>query len=403
MGLKGLIKIAFVFLWFGEVFGQTGCTDPLANNYNPEATQNDGSCTYDTTIVNPASSVSLDESMRETSGLIYWMNSLWTHNDSSDSNLYQINPANGHLLSSVALNYVENVDWEDIAQDESYVYLGDFGNNLHGNRTDLRIIRIEKATMLREVPQLDFINFSYVDQTDFTSQEVNNTDYDCEALIVYGDYLFLFTKEWVSNRTKLYKLPKTPGTYVAQLEDSYDVEGMITGAEIYEDIIVLSGYTNLVMPFLFLLYDFDEDDFFGGNKRKLELSLFLHQVEGIATSNGLNYYITNEQVAILGIDPQLHSLDLTPYLENSTLGLESPNVKNNLEIVPNPGTSKVEVMGLENNYPITFQIVDMMGQVLQKGELELQQPFIDISELSVGVYVLMFPKSNKQSQLLVKK
>ncbi|OMP31019.1 hypothetical protein [Mangrovimonas sp. DI 80] len=376
MGFKKLIKLAIVFLWFGEVFGQTGCTDPLANNYDSEAMQNDGSCTYDTTILIPESSVSLDESMRETSGLIYWMSSLWTHNDSADSNLYQINPTNGSLLSSVPLNSVENIDWEDIAQDDSYVYLGDFGNNLHGNRTDLRIIRIEKASLGRKLPQLDFINFSYSDQIDFTSQEVNNTDYDCEALIVYDDAIFLFTKEWVSHRTKLYKLPKTPGTYVAQLEDSYDVQGMITGAEVHEHTIVLSGYNDLVMPFLYLLYDFNGEDFFGGNKRKLELSLFLHQVEGIATSNGLNYYITNEQVAILGIDPQLHSLDLTPYLENSTLGLESPNVKTNVEIVPNPGTSKVEVLGLENNYPITFQIVDMMGQVLQKESWNYNNPLL---------------------------
>jgi len=47
-----------------------GCTDPLANNFNPLATSNDGTCTYNTSIVSPESSWSLPTILNETSGLI---------------------------------------------------------------------------------------------------------------------------------------------------------------------------------------------------------------------------------------------------------------------------------------------------------------------------------------------
>ncbi|WMI69695.1 T9SS type A sorting domain-containing protein [Mangrovimonas sp. YM274] len=404
MRLQEIVKIIVIVFGIMKGFGQTGCTDPLANNYDAQAVQNDGSCTYDTSIVSPESSIVLDSSLEEASGLMYWMNSLWTHNDSADNNLYEINPSSGALLSSIALASVENIDWEDIAQDENYVYLGDFGNNVNGNRTDLKIIRISKTSLEAGNPNMDFINFSFSDQIDFTPQGVNNTDFDCEAMIVFEEDIFLFTKEWISNGTKVYKLPKKPGTFVAQMEGSYDVQGLITGAEAYEDtgVVVLLGYNDLVMPFLFLLYDFNGDDFFGGNKRRLELNLLLHQAEGIATSNGLDYYIVNEEVSILGVAPQLHAIDLSTFLEGNALGLEDLNQSGNLGIVPNPGISKVEILGIKKNYPITFQIMNMMGQVLHKGLLQYQQPFIDISKLSVGLYMVMFYSTNNQSQLLVK-
>src|SRR5699024_10353008 len=120
-----------------------------------------------------------------------------------------------------------NHDWEEIAQDENYIYVGDFGNNVSGNRTDLKIIRVSKSSILEDNPQMDEINFSYEDQTDFTTKEPNNTDYDCEAFEITEEAIFLFTKEWLSKETRLYKLPKTPGTYMAKLQDSYNVNGLI--------------------------------------------------------------------------------------------------------------------------------------------------------------------------------
>jgi hypothetical protein len=91
-------------------------------------------------------------------------------------------------------------------------------------------------------------------------------------------------------------LSKTPGSYKAQYKNSYDVQGLVTGATLLENkkLVVLCGYNSLLQPFTLLLYDYEANDFFSGNKRKINLNLAFHQVEGIATNNGLKYFISNE-------------------------------------------------------------------------------------------------------------
>lgn len=314
---KITLNISFLLLGTVHIYSQMGCTDILANNYDSNATQNDGSCTYDSESISVTNTHPLDAVISGTSGLIFWNDMLWTQNDHGDTNLYELNPSNGSIASKISLDPQVNNDWEEISQDQDYVYVGDFGNNVNGNRKDLKIIRVSKTSILAGTPQMDIINFTYEDQLDFTSKKSNNTDYDCEAFIITDTSIFLFTKEWVSNKTRVYKLPKTPGTYKAELQDTYDINGLVTGA-VYnkgKGIIALSGYSNFLQPYIFLLYDFKEEDFFGGNKRKLGVNLPFYQVEGITTKDGLNYFITNEKFATTGTKQQLHTLDLTPYLE----------------------------------------------------------------------------------------
>jgi hypothetical protein len=60
-------------------------------------------------------------------------------------------------------------------------------------------------------------------------------------------------------------------------------KGLITGATYlpHKKIIALSGYSKC--PHLFTLYDYNNSNFFSGNKRKIKIALPFHQVEGIAT------------------------------------------------------------------------------------------------------------------------
>ncbi len=81
----------------------------------------------------------------------------------------RIDPASGQITNKFPLGEMENTDWEDIAQDENYIYLGDIGNN-SGNRKDLHILRISKNSILKDTPKIDIISFSYPDQTDFTAR-----------------------------------------------------------------------------------------------------------------------------------------------------------------------------------------------------------------------------------------
>jgi hypothetical protein len=309
-----------LFGTFYTVLAQVGCTDPLATNYDPSATINDGSCTYQNTTLSPVFSQNLSPVLNETSGLIYWNNRLWTHNDNSDINLYNFHPDSVNIIDSIELTGSSNRDQEEITQDSNYIYLGDFGNNANGNRTDLRILRIDKSDLLQNLITIDTIFFSYSDQINFTATGSNNTDFDCESFIVSSDSIFLFTKQWVSQKTAKYSLPKTPGVYVAQFSGLLNVQGLVTAATYLEDkrLLLMSGYSTTVQPFIYLLYDFNGTDFFGANKRKINLNLGFHQIEGICSEDGSTYYLTNERLSysFITVEPKLHKIDLNAYLEN---------------------------------------------------------------------------------------
>src|SRR5690606_7458204 len=112
--------------------------------------------------------VNLPALVNETSGLIRYNNFLFTHNDDTDTNLYALDTITGAISASYPLPDVLNRDWEDMTQDQNFIYVGDFGNNSQGNRQDLRILRITKESLATPTPVIDTIFFSYEDQTDFS-------------------------------------------------------------------------------------------------------------------------------------------------------------------------------------------------------------------------------------------
>lgn len=317
--LNLIITITCLFIVQCITAQTSGCTDPMASNYNSSATVNNGSCTYGSAIAIPVSEILLPEVLPETSGLIHWNGGIWTHNDSDDSKIYFLDTISGAVLQTVALTGTVNTDWEEISQDSEFIYIGDFGNNFSGNRTVLKILKVSKTSILAGLPEVETINFSYSGREDYDPKEPNNTDYDCEAMVVSNDSIYLFTKQWVSGGTALYSLPKTEGTHVAKLKSVYNVRGLITGAVYLEPqrLIALCGYNKILEPFIFLLYDFQGIDFFGGNKRKISVELPYHQVEAITTTDGLKYFITNEnftQPEIVTVPQALNILDLQQYL-----------------------------------------------------------------------------------------
>jgi len=316
--MKKLI-IAFVLIYTTSYSQIPGCTDALAKNFNSQATINDGSCLYDSAKIKPETTLQLSDSLVETSGLIAFDNLLWTHNDDHDTNIYGLD-FSGKIKRKIKLENVKNNDWEEISQDSSYIYIGDFGNNLRGNRTDLHILRIEKKSFLDNKPIIDSINFSYSNQKDYNPKTGNTTDFDCEAFVVSHDSIYLFTKQWTQNETSIYVLPKASGNHIAQLKETVNVKGLVTGASFLNSSksIALCGYTRNGQPFLFLLYDYQNYNFSKGNQRKIELALPFHQIEGIATEDGKLFYLTNESFIrkpIINNPQQLHSVDLSSYLK----------------------------------------------------------------------------------------
>ncbi|MFP9099371.1 T9SS type A sorting domain-containing protein [Flavobacterium sp. RHBU_24] len=383
-----------------------GCTDPLSSNYNANATENDGSCIYPSSTVSVVASVEMPDTVEESSGLIIWNGGVYTHNDDGDNNLYRISPANGEITQTLTVAGTVNQDWEDIAQDETYVYIGDFGNNVNGNRTNLRIIKTVKNGLLQGDPVIQNINFSYANQTSFTGTGNNNTDFDCEAMVVGTNYIYLFTKQWVSHQTSVYRLPKTPGTHIAELLDTFDVNGLITGAAMLESqkLVALCGYSTTLSPFIYLLYDYEGDDFFSANKRKISVSENFTQIEGIATENGMDYYLSCEHFnqVFVNTEQQLFTVNLGSYLEGYLGTPPIGNATEDIIIYPNPAGKTVNFAVKPTYIGRQYLITDASGKTLVDDTFKAEQDSVDISSLAAGIYRVTVTGYSSALNLVVK-
>lgn len=282
--------------------------------------------------VSVAQSWILPDSISETSGLQFVNNRLITFNDDTDTLLYALDTL-GEIVSTVPLKGVSNQDWEDIAQNSEYLFIGDFGNNSSGNRQDLHILRILKSSIIAE-PIVDTIFFTYEDQMDYTPMASNTTNFDCEAMIATEDSLYLFTKQWGNLVTTCYSLPLDVGMATAKNKGTFDCNGLITGADYIENDhrLVLCGYSESLQPFLLLFSNFSERHFFQGQTLKVGINLSFHQVEGITALDENNWYISNEAFnyqGVITILPAIHKINLQTLWN---VGIENPKPTKGISI-----------------------------------------------------------------------
>lgn len=255
----------------------------------------------------------LPDILKESSGLeVSHSGMFWSHNDHQGAaSLYGFD-STGQLLRTLQISNATNEDWEDLAQDGAgNFYIGDFGNN-DNDRQDLTIYKIPNPD---EIPGdqivAEAIHFSFPDQTDFPPPE-NARLFDVEAMLVKGDFLYLFTRDRskpFQGKTKLYKLPGTAGTYTATLQgefftDSKKNKGAITSTDISPDgsrVAILSN--RAVWEFT----HFQGDDFFNGEVKRIDLPVDT-QMESINYSTDCQSYLTNEKQD--GYDSRLFRLKM---------------------------------------------------------------------------------------------
>ncbi|MFW6309572.1 MAG: hypothetical protein ACOC1D_00585 [Prolixibacteraceae bacterium] len=187
----------------------------------------------------------LPHELSENSGLLVYDNLFWTFNDSGGLNVvYGLNAA-GEIVKHVEITDAENRDWEDIAQDDDFIYIGDFGNN-NGVRKDLVVYKIKKADIgtepVNEV-KAKKVEFKFADQKKYRFLPQSSA-FDCEALAERNGNLYIFTKDWKNETTTVYHLPKSEGNYALQPIDSFQVNALITGADFSPDQtkLALVGY-----------------------------------------------------------------------------------------------------------------------------------------------------------------
>ncbi len=316
-----------------------GCTDPFASNYNASATINNGSCIYPATSLSPTIKVDpITDSLIESSGLQIAGNALWSFNDKDGTaTLYRIDTISNSLQQRVILQGATNNDWEDIAFDGTYLYIGDFGNNLNGSRTDLKIYKFPFSAIpdytsnpvaIIPAQQIEVINFTYSDQPQPpVATAPNSTRFDCEAMVITNGRIHLFSKNWIDLNTTHYVINGTSaGNYIATPLETLATNYLVTAADKItgQNIIVLLGYQNSGTGnhFLHILSDYRADSFFSANKRRIDLpdATVMGQSEGISFRNGKYGYISNEKfVRTVGpftitVNQKLRSFDLSNYV-----------------------------------------------------------------------------------------
>jgi hypothetical protein len=315
--MKWLLLIwCIIFLNNQGLYAQEqGCTDPQAFNFISGAVKNDGSCLYNPDTLVPATTITLPNTLPELSGMVYWQGFYWGHNDGGNGPwLYAIDTTTGAIKKTIGFEGIKNIDWEDIAQDSNHFYIGDFGNNANGNRTDLKIIVVSKAIIIAALDSailnenlFSIIYFQYPDQLEFTPTLGNMTRYDCEAMFYHRGRLHLVTKNWIGDYSVHYSLPKEAGTYIAERHDSLKTDGfLVTGADIgAEDQIILTAYNANGSCRLILIYGFGTGSnyFETGNKRwiKLPSALSMGQLEAVCYINGIRGAMGSERFSFSNI------------------------------------------------------------------------------------------------------
>ena len=136
----------------------------------------------------------LPEVLKECSGMIELSDGRFlAHNDSGNKPYLYLFSSKKEDPKVIKVRNVSNNDWEEITEDDEFIYIGDFGNN-GGTRRNLMIYKIKKDDIKNQsevTPEI--IKFSYKGQTKFNDS--NRHNFDCEAMISKGDSLFFVFKK----------------------------------------------------------------------------------------------------------------------------------------------------------------------------------------------------------------
>jgi Secretion system C-terminal sorting domain len=382
---------------------QTGCTDPAATNYTPGATVNDGSCLYPVTHKALTLKGYFAAALTESSGLVWTDGKLWSHGDSGNpAEIYSVDTTDGHTLQTVVIDNYPNTDWEDITADSSYIYIANTGNN-SGDRTDLSILKIRKSDITgAPVVHLNAqaISYSYTDQTSFVPSGTHN--FDCESVISIKDSLYIFTKDRGDLQTRVYKLPKTPGTYAVSPYTSYNVDGLITGADydpVNKEVVLVGYFSGHTNSFMWFLNDFHGDMFFSGNKRRIEIgSAAEWQTEGVCYISNHRFFVSCETSGLINASFYASSENWGNSTYFGNIGERSYT-----SYYPNPAKDFIHIVPIGDL--IDYKIFSITGVVVQEGILtSVGNHSIPVKDLHQGTYILELTGNDhgRSLQMIVK-
>lgn len=199
----------------------------------------------------------LDESVSETSGLAWGEGAFWTHNDSGDGpRVYRLGEQ-GKIVSAIELRDAVSLDWEEMAFSDRELFVFDCGNNI-GHREWMQMYALSWSSLHSAQDRVParLVEFRLADTEPVRAAYEH--DNDCEAAAVVDDEIWLFTKNWSNQQTRLYRLdPQGAGRQSIVSHLSLPVGGLITAADYNAQThtLVLLGYTKSRLsprPFIWL-------------------------------------------------------------------------------------------------------------------------------------------------------
>jgi hypothetical protein len=196
----------------------------------------------------------------------------------------------------------------------------------------------------------------------------------------------------------MYRLPDVPGTYTAQLIDSFNTVSWITAADISP-----SGKSMVLMSYgmMWLFTNYTGSDFFQGKATMLTMDTT--QTEGVVFINNTETYLTDER--FLGTGGKLYLLDLKQYIDGVN---EDPEILFDLNIFPNPSAGKVWAsIKVKVRADIQTELVSPMGEVFRRESRRLN-PGENQFEISPGgmqrglyVYRILFGNGNSVTRKII--
>ena len=345
--------------------------------------------------------------LAENSGLIFYNGKLISHNDSGNTpELFEIDTVSMQISRTVTISNAVNIDWEDITQDENHIFIADIGN-YSGTREDLTIYKISKQDFDSSGNvAAEKISFTYEDQNNFDDNGKSN--WDAEALFVLNDQLIILTKQWLDGGTVAYSVPKETGAHLAKRLDTYQVNGLVTGATYnplsYELLIL--GHSNILVPFVKRITSATDISIFSGSLDSLPFDIGFAQTEGITYVSENRYFISSEyfqrDIPAITLNPLLYSLRFDNNVDENE---ETPNE----EIEPNPEINNDSLLLYKSygsktlEYELTTEksilaqaVFDTSGKMVQfKLGSEIENNVLDLIFLKSGVYYLTFYLGDK--------
>lgn len=178
----------------------------------------------------------------EISGMAYEEDDIYALNDGGNGPyIFQLDIHTGRTKERYRIDNIRNKDWEELAIYKGYLYIGDFGNN-RGNRRDLTIHRIRIDSLDYADPPVSSTAIGYSQQKSFKRSRHDHR-WDCEAMVVCKDGIYLFSKNWKSRVTEMYEVKEGEMNNLSPA-DSFDAGFLVTGAyyDSVHDGLYLCGY-----------------------------------------------------------------------------------------------------------------------------------------------------------------